>query len=312
MELSRKIFVAGHGGLVGSALVRQLKAQGYTNIVTRGRAELDLMCPHAVRTFFETQRPEYVFLSAGRTGGVYANDTYRADFLYENLILQSNVIHQAFLSETRKLIFFGCSCMYPKLCAQPMREDALLSGPLEPTNEPFAIAKLAGMKMCESYYRQYGCDFITIIPTNLYGLQQDYTPLNCLIIPALIARFHEAKAAHAPKVSVWGSGRPSRDFLFADDLADAAIFLMKNYSSAEPINVGSGADMTVREVAETIREVVGYQGDLEFDASKPDGVLMKLQDISKISGMGWKPRTDFRKGIALAYEDYLRAPQQWA
>lgn len=311
MKASGKIFVAGHRGLVGSALVRQLKAQGYSNVVTRDREQLDLLNPLAVREFFEIERPEYVFLSAGRTGGVYANDTYRAEFLHENLVLQSNVIHQAFLSETRKLIFFGCSCMYPKLCTQPMREDALLSGPLEPTNEPFAIAKLAGMKMCESYYRQYGCDFITIIPTNLYGVQQDYTPLNCLIIPALIARFHEAKTSKAAKVAVWGSGRPSRDFLFADDLADAAIFLMKNYSGSDPVNVGSGADMTVREVAETIRDVVGYKGDLEFDSSKPDGVLMKLQDITKISALGWKPKTDFKKGIALAYEDYLRNPEDW-
>ncbi|MCB9030188.1 MAG: GDP-L-fucose synthase [Deltaproteobacteria bacterium] len=305
MEKDAKIYVAGASGLIGSAVVRQLQANNYKNIITKTHQELDLTQQSQVSEFFNSEKPDYVFLCAGKTGGVYANDNYRAEFIYENIAIQSNVIHNAFLYETRKLIFFSCSCIYPKFCPQPMKEEHLLTGKLEPTNEPFAIAKLAGMKMCESYYRQYGCDFITIIPTNIYGKNQNYTPLNSLIIPALIDRFHEAKVSCSEEVQVWGSGRPLRDFLFSDDLADAAIFLMNNYSDAMPINAGTGSDIPVSTVAETIANVVGYKGKIVYESSKPEGVLVKLQDISKISEMGWSPKMSFHEGISLAYKDYL-------
>jgi GDP-L-fucose synthase len=306
---SDKIYVAGHTGLVGSALVRALERAGYSNLVLRTRAELDLLNQARVAQFFETERPQYVFLAAGKTGGVYANSNYRAEFLYENIVIQSNVIHASFEFEAKKLLFLGCSSMYPKHCPQPIREEYLLTAPLEPTNEPFAVAKLAGVKMCESYARQYGCDFISVIPANLYGQNQDYTPLNSLIIPALIRRFHEAKEAREPFVKVWGSGRPSRDFLFVDDLAEACLFLMDHYSEAEPINVGSGTDITVREAAEVIRSVTEYPGEIRFDTSMPDGVLSKLQDISKLAALGWKPRVRFEDGIRIAYSDFLRHVQ---
>ena len=304
MNKDDKIYVAGHTGLVGSAILTQLKKAGYSNIITHSHSELDLSNQSLVKKFFEAERPQYVFLSAGKTGGVYANDTYRADFIYENLMIESNVIHQSFLSEVRKLIFFSCSSIYPKFCPQPMKEENILSGGLEPTNEPFAIAKIAGMKLCESYRRQYGCDFISVIPTNIYGRNQDYTPLNCLIIPALISRFHEAKESNEPEVTVWGSGRPMRDFLFADDLADASIFLMNNYSDLAPINVGTGKDIPVSQAAETIAKIIGYKGRISYDTSMPDGVLVKLQDISKISALGWNPKTSFEDGIRIACQDY--------
>ena len=292
--------------MVGSALMRVLKKHGYDNIVTRERSELDLLSQSEVAKFFSSERPEYVFLAAGKTGGVYANNTARADFIYENLVLDCNLIQQSFLNEVRKLVYFGCSSMYPKLSPQPMKEEYLLTGPLEPTNEPFAVAKIAGWKLCESYSRQYGADFITIIPTSLYGINQSYAPLNCLLVPALIQRVHEAKVAKAKSVTLWGSGRPSRDFLFVDDLANAALFLMNNYSDITPINVGSGRDHTVREVAELVCETVGFKGEIEFDTSMPDGVLMKLQDISNISTLGWKPTVDFRTGLKVSYEDFLK------
>ncbi len=305
MNKEDKIYVAGASGLVGSALVRQLKAQGYSNIITRSHAELDLLDQKAVTDFFQSERPQYVFLSAGKTGGVYANDTYRADFIYENLMIESNVIHQSFHAEVRKLLFFGCSSMYPKFCPQPMKEEHILSGPLEPTNEPFALAKIAGQKLCESYRRQYGCDFISIIPTNLYGINQNYTPLNCLIIPALISRFHEAKENQESEVKVWGSGRPMRDFLFSDDLADASIFLMDNYSDLAPINVGHGKDMPVSQAAEGIAKAIGFKGKITYDTTMPDGVLVKLQDVSKITDLGWTPKVSFEDGIKIACKDYI-------
>ncbi len=305
MKQEEKIYIAGHTGLVGSALVRQLRAQGYNNLITRTHAELDLMDQAAVAKFYKESRPQYVFLTAGKTGGIYANDTYRADFIYENLVIQSNLIHHAFLAEVQKLAFFSCSSIYPKFCPQPMKEEHVLSGALEPTNEPFAVAKIAGMKMCESYCRQYGADFISLIPTNLYGINQNYTPLNCLIVPALISRFHEAKERNEAEVVVWGSGRPMRDFLFADDLADAAICLMNNYSDPAPVNVGAGKDMPVSEVAETIAKAVGFKGRIVYDTTKAEGVLVKLQDISKISQMGWKPKVSFEQGIQITYNDYL-------
>jgi len=306
MNRGRKIFVAGHRGLVGSALVRRLAEHGFDNLLVADRSELDLLDAVAVRDFFKRERPEVVFLAAGRTGGVYANDTYRAEFLHENLVIQTNVIHESFLHEVQKLIFLGCSCMYPKLCPQPMREEALLTGPLEPTNEPFAIAKLAGMKMVESYNRQYGTDFVTVIPTNLYGPNQDYTPLNCLLVPALISRLHEARDQGIDSVRLWGSGRPQRDFLYVDDMADACIAVMERYSDNVPINIGSGCDLTVREVAEQVADVLGYTGRIEFDPSMPEGVAVKLQDISRIAALGWKPQTSFREGIARSYSDFRR------
>jgi GDP-L-fucose synthase len=305
MELSDRIYVAGHTGLIGSALYRELKRRGYKNIITRPRQELDLLDSAAVRKFFGSERPDFVFLSAGKTGGVYANDTYRADFIYENLQLQNNVIHAAFLAETQKLLYFGCSSMYPKECPQPMHEEALLSGALEPTSEPFAVAKLAGIKLCESYNRQYGTEFISVVPTNIYGIKQNYTPLNSLVIPSLIRRFHEAKVNFESKAVVWGSGRPSRDFLYVEDLADACIFLMQHYSEDLPINVGSGRDITISEAAEIIRKVVGFSGELVFDNTKPDGVLRKLQDISRIKALGWSPEISFEEGILHSYQDFV-------
>src|ERR1051326_274835 len=278
MEPGDKIFVSGHRGLVGSALVRALTARGYTNIVTRTRGELDLSDQQKVRQFFSEVRPLYVFHAAAKVGGVYANNAYRADFIHENLVIQSNVIHQSFVCEVRKLIFFSCSSVFPRNCTQPMLEEHLLSGPLEPTNEPFAVAKIAGMKMCESYNRKYGADFLSVIPTNLYGRNQHYDPMNSLVVPAMIRKFQGAKEAGAPNVVLWGSGRPSRDFLFSDDLADAAIFIMNNYSGTETLNIGTGKDYTIREVAEIIRDAVGYRGGIVFDAAKPEGTLTKLQD----------------------------------
>ncbi len=305
MEKDDKIYVAGHRGLVGSAIVRQLNQLGYRNIVTRTRTELDLTEQQQVKAFFSTARPDYVFLAAGKVGGVYANSTYRADFIYENLAIQTNVIHNSFLHEVQKLIFFSCSCVYPKSCLQPMKEEDLLSGRLEPTNEPFAVAKIAGMKMCESYNQQYGTDFISVIPTNLYGENQRYDPMNSLVIPALIRKFHEAKISGKKNVVLWGSGRPSRDFLFADDLADAAIFLMNIYSGNDTFNIGTGKDYTIRELADIVKRAVGYEGEVVFDLSKPEGTLTKLQDVSKLTALGWRYKTELKDGIRVAYQDFL-------
>jgi GDP-L-fucose synthase len=306
MEKSDKIYVAGHRGLVGSAITRHLSHLGYRNIITRTRTELDLSDQSQVRAFFSSVRPDYVFLAAAKVGGVYANSTYRADFIYENLAIQTHIIHNAFLHETKKLIFFSCSCVYPKTCPQPMTEQALLSGHLEPTNEPFAVAKIAGMKMCESYNQQYGTDFISVIPTNLYGENQRYDPMNSLVIPALIRKFHEAKVSAKGEVALWGSGRPSRDFLFAGDLADAAIFLMNNYSGNDSFNIGTGKDYTIREIADIVIQVVGYEGKVVFDPTKPEGTLTKLQDVSKLTALGWRYKTELRDGIRIAYQAFLK------
>lgn len=306
MRRDARIYVAGHRGLIGSALVRRLQSKDMEHVIVRTRDQMDLLERDQVRQFFREEKPEYVFLAAGKTGGLYANDTYRADIMYENLIMQAHVIHEAFLAEVRKLAFFACSCAYPKMAPQPLREDFLFSGSLEPTTDAVAVAKLAGVKMCESYNRQYGCDFVSIIPTNVYGLNQVYTPFNCTtMVPSLLARFHAAKVRKHATVPVWGSGRPSRDFLFGDDLADAAIFLMDNYVDSAPINVGTGADITVREAAEAIREIVGYPGDIVYDTSRPDGPLTRLQDISRLSGLGWKPRIGFAEGLRQCYADFL-------
>lgn len=306
MEPADKIYVSGHRGLVGSALVRRLNDLGYHNVVTRTRSELDLSDQNAVKEFFAEVRPDYVFHAAAKVGGVYANNTYRADFIHENLVIQSNVIHQAFVHEARKLLFFSCSCVFPRNCSQPMAEESLLSGHLEPTNEPFAVAKIAGMKMCESYSRQYGVDFVSVIPTNLYGRNQHYDPMNSLVVPAMIRRFHEANEANESKVVLWGSGRPSRDFLFADDLADAAIFIMNHYAGTETLNIGTGKDYTIRELAEIVRDTVGYRGEIVFDPAKPEGTLTKLQDVSKLTSLGWRYKTELTDGIRVAYDDFLR------
>ena len=303
MEKQDKIYLAGHQGLVGSAILRQLQNRGFRKIITKSRSELDLTFQEQVRLFFDEYRPDYVFLAAGKTGGVYANDSYRAEFFYENISIQANIIHQAYLHEVKKFIFYGCSSMYPKFSPQPMKEEHLLSGYPEPTNEPFAVAKIAGLKMCESYNRQYGTDFISVIPTNIYGPNQNYDSMNSLVVPALIRRFHEAKQVNAKEVVIWGTGRPARDFLFADDLADASIFLMEQSLGDDVFNIASGCDYTIADLAEIIKEVVGFEGDVVFDVSKPEGVLVKLQDINKISELGWKYSVDLKDGIQRTYDE---------
>ena len=304
MQKKDKIYIAGHNGLVGSAIVRQLERRGFTGLITKTRAEVDLLNQEQVRAFFEEHKPDFVFLAAGKVGGVYANNTYRAEFIYENLVIQTNLIHQSYLSEVKKLIFFGCSSMYPQITSQPMKEEFLFSGHLEPTNEPFAVSKLAGVKLCESYNRQYGTDFISVIPTNIYGINQCYDPMNSLVVPALIRKFHEARHTNAKKVVIWGSGRPSRDFLFADDLADAVIILMETYSDNDILNIGTGRDYTIVELIEIVKEVVNYEGEVIYDVSKPDGVLVKLQDITKMSELGWQHKVELKEGINRIYDEF--------
>ncbi|WDF68553.1 GDP-L-fucose synthase [Sphingobacterium oryzagri] len=305
MEKDAKIFVAGHRGMVGSAIVRTLEKSGYHHIIKRTSQELDLRNQEAVTTFFAQERPEYVFLAAAKVGGIMANNTYRADFIYENIAIQTNVIHQSYVNQVKKLLFLGSSCIYPKLAPQPLQEDSLLTGTLEPTNEPYAIAKIAGIKMCEAYRAQYGCDFISAMPTNLYGINDNYHPENSHVLPALIRKFHEAKIHGQPAVIVWGTGRPLREFLYADDLGEACLFLMEHYSEEQFINVGVGSDLSIRDLAYLIKEIVGYAGELQFDSSKPDGTPRKLMDVSKLHNLGWKHHTDLSEGIALAYADYL-------
>lgn len=305
MEKQAKIYVAGHRGMVGSAIYRKLKELGYTNIVTRTSKELDLRDQQAVKEFFESEKPEYVFLAAAKVGGIMANNTYRADFIYENLAIQNNVIHFAHENNVEKLMFLGSSCIYPKMAPQPLNEDSLLTGTLEYTNEPYAIAKIAGIKMVESYRLQYGDKYISVMPTNLYGINDNYHPENSHVLPALIRRFHEAKEANAASVTIWGTGTPLREFLYADDLADACVFLMENYDQLQFINIGVGEDISIKELAETIQEVVGYTGKLEFDSSKPDGTPRKLMDVSKLHSLGWKHKINLKEGIALAYQDFL-------
>jgi len=305
VEKQAKIYVAGHRGMVGSAIYRKLTELGYTNIVTRTSKELDLRDQQAVKEFFESEKPEYVFLAAAKVGGIMANNTYRADFIYENLAIQNNVIHFAHENNVEKLMFLGSSCIYPKMAPQPLNEDYLLTGTLEYTNEPYAIAKIAGIKMVESYRLQYGDKYISVMPTNLYGINDNYHPENSHVLPALIRRFHEAKEANAPSVSIWGTGTPLREFLYADDLADACVFLMENYDELQFINIGVGEDISIKELAETIQEVVGYKGKLEFDSSKPDGTPRKLMDVSKLHSLGWKHKINLKEGIALAYQDFI-------
>jgi GDP-L-fucose synthase len=307
MEKGAKIYVAGHRGMVGSAIVRALEAEGYTNIVYRSSSELDLRDQSAVRSFFEEEKPEYVFLAAAKVGGINANNIYRADFLYENLNIQNNVIHFSYENQVKKLMFLGSSCIYPKMSPQPMKEDYLLTDTLEPTNEPYAIAKIAGIKMCEAYRDQYNCNFISVMPTNLYGLNDNYHPENSHVLPALIRRFHEAKVSDAPKVEVWGTGSPLREFLFADDLADACVYLMENYDEKQFINIGSSTEISIKELAELIADITGYSGKLEWNTNMPDGTPRKLMDSSRLLATGWKPRTELREGIKIAYQDFLKS-----
>jgi GDP-L-fucose synthase len=311
-----KIYVAGHRGMVGSAIVRRLLAQGHPReaIVTRTHAELDLTDQAAVRAFFATEKPDQVYLAAAKVGGIHANNTYPADFIYVNLMIQANVINSAFENGVRKLLFLGSSCIYPRAVQQPMREDALLTGVLEPTNEPYAVAKIAGIKLCESYNRQHGVDYRSVMPTNLYGPGDNYHPENSHVVPALIRRFHEAKASQAPVVTIWGTGKPFREFLHVDDMAAASVHVM-NLDKAvydqhtQPmlshINVGFGEDLTIAEVARTIAQVVGYQGDIQFDTSKPDGTMRKLMDSSRLRSLGWTPNISLATGLAGAYRDFL-------
>ncbi|WP_316816662.1 GDP-L-fucose synthase [Pedobacter nyackensis] len=305
MEKNARIYVAGHRGMVGSAIYRKLQKEGYTNLIVKTSAELDLRDQQAVTDFFNAEQPEYVFLAAAKVGGIIANNTYRADFLFENLSIQNNVIHQAYKTGVKKLMFLGSSCIYPKLAPQPLKEEYLLTGPLEETNEPYAIAKIAGIKMADAYRAQYNCDFISVMPTNLYGYNDNYHPQNSHVLPALIRKFHEAKVNGSKEVNIWGSGTPMREFLFADDLAEACYFLMQNYSEAGLINIGTGEDLTIKDLALLIKKTVGFEGELTFDSSKPDGTPRKLMDVSKLHALGWKHKVELEEGIQLAYQDFL-------
>ena len=291
--------------MVGSAIYRKLQKEGYTNIIIRSSTELDLRIQNDVAEFFEQEKPEYVFLAAAKVGGIVANNTYRADFLYENLQIQNNIIHSSYLNGVKKLMFLGSSCIYPKLAPQPLKEDYLLTGLLEPTNEPYAIAKIAGIKMCDAYRSQYGCNYISVMPTNLYGYNDNYHPQNSHVLPALIRRFHEAKANNIPEVTIWGTGTPKREFLFADDLAEACYYLMQNYNEEGLVNIGTGEDISIKDLALLIKDIIGYEGEIKFDASKPDGTPRKLMDVSKLHSKGWHNKIELRDGIKLAYEDFL-------
>jgi len=315
MTQSNKIYVAGHRGMVGSAIVRVLKSQGQTNLVMRTHAELDLTDQQAVRHFFETEKPDQVYLAAAKVGGIHANNTYPAEFIYQNLMMQANVIDAAFHNGVQKLLFLGSSCIYPRLASQPMSEDALLTGALEPTNEPYAIAKIAGIKLCESYNRQYAVDYRSVMPTNLYGPGDNYHPENSHVIPALIRRFHEAKTSNAPSVSIWGSGTPRREFLYVDDMASASVHVMQlpkaEYEQhTQPmqshINVGSGSDVTIADLALAIAQAVGYKGQIEFDATKPDGAPRKWMDSSRLNALGWQSKVSLIEGLSLAYQDFVK------
>jgi GDP-L-fucose synthase len=304
MEKTSKIYIAGHRGMVGSAILRKLEANGHTHIITRTSSELDLRNQRAVQEFFENEKPDYVFLAAAKVGGIHANNVYRAEFLYDNLMIEANIIHAAHLSGVRKLMFLGSSCIYPKMAPQPLKEEYLLTGPLEQTNEPYAIAKIAGIKLCESYRDQYGSNFISVMPTNLYGYNDNYDLQNSHVLPALIRKIHEAKDNGAPAVTVWGTGNPKREFLFADDLAEACVYLMENYDGRELVNIGTGEDVSIKELAMLIKDVIGFEGELEFDTSKPDGTPRKLMDVSKLHSLGFRHKIELREGIALAYADF--------
>ena len=304
MKSNSRIYVAGHRGLVGSAIIRSLKQRGFENLITRTHAELELMDAVAVKDFFEQAKPEYVFLAAAKVGGIHANSTYPADFMRENLIVQTNVIHESWRQGVVKLLFLGSSCIYPKLCPQPIKEEYLLSGELEKTNDAYALAKIAGIKTCQSYNQQHGTHFISAMPTNLYGVNDNFHPENSHVLPALIRRFHEAKLANVESISIWGTGTSRREFLHSNDLADAVLFLMENYDDSEIVNVGCGKDQTIKELAEMVQEVVGYTGHLKFDSTRPDGTPQKILDISKIKSLGWKPTISLREGLKQVYQWY--------
>ncbi|ANH80625.1 GDP-fucose synthetase [Niabella ginsenosidivorans] len=306
MQLTSKIYIAGHRGMVGSAIKRALELKGYKNLVYRSSGELDLRNQQAVHNFFAEEQPEYVFLAAAKVGGIVANNTYRAEFLYDNLVMEANMIHAAHKTGVKKLMFLGSSCIYPRLAPQPLKEEYLLTGLLEPTNEPYAIAKIAGIKLCEAYRDQYGDNFISVMPTNLYGIGDNYHPQNSHVLPALIRRFHEAKENNSPVVVIWGSGTPLREFLYADDLADACLFLMEHYNERELVNIGTGTDLSILELAKLVKEVTGFEGRIELDSSKPDGTPRKLMDVNRLHSLGWKHKTDLKEGIQLAYHDFLR------
>ncbi len=305
MDKHSRIYVAGHRGMVGSAIVRRLQQLGYTQLILRTRQELDLLDQAAVRQFFRIEQPEYVFVAAAKVGGILANNTYRAQFIYENLQIQNNIIHSAYESGVKKLLFLGSSCIYPKFAPQPMKEEHLLTGPLEPTNEPYAIAKIAGIKMCEAYWDQYGCRFISAMPTNLYGPNDNFDLETSHVLPALIRKFHEAKVHSKPYVEVWGTGKPRREFLHVDDLADACVFLMNHYEEKQFVNVGVGEDISIKELAELIRDIVGYSGELRWDTSKPDGTPRKLLDVSRMEALGWKAKISLEEGIRMTYEWFV-------
>jgi len=303
MEKNAKIYVAGHRGMVGSAIVRKLNKEGYTNIITRTSKELNLTNQQAVSDFFAQEKPDYVFLAAAKVGGIHANNVYRADFIYENLMIECNVIHQSYVHSVKKLLFLGSSCIYPKNAPQPIKEEYLLTSVLEETNEPYALAKIAGLKMCENYKRQYGCNFISGMPTNLYGPNDNYDLNNSHVLPALIRKFHEAKEANAPSVEIWGTGLPRREFLHVDDLADACFFLMENYDGQQLVNIGFGSDVSIGELAEIVKTVTGFKGKITNNTSKPDGTMKKLMDSSFLNNMGWKAKIQLQDGIAKVYND---------
>lgn len=304
MERASKIYIAGHRGLVGSAIVRKLQESEYRNLIHRTHKELELTRQEKVEEFFDQERPDYVFLAAAKVGGIWANNTYPAEFIYSNIAVQANVIHSAYLYGVKKLLFLGSSCIYPKHCPQPMKEEYLLTGPLEPTNEPYAVAKIAGIKMCQSYNRQYGTNFISVMPTNLYGPNDNFDLETSHVLPALIRKFHEAKLQKEQSVVIWGTGTPRREFLHVDDLADACVFLMNHYNDSEIINIGCGQDISIRELAKLIKEVVGFEGELVFDKTKPDGTPRKLLDVSKLKQLGWQPKISLKEGIKQTYEWY--------
>ncbi|MCR8559744.1 GDP-L-fucose synthase [Mucilaginibacter sp. BJC16-A38] len=305
MEKEAKIYIAGHRGMVGSAIYRKLEKEGFSNFITRTSDTLDLRSQQQAADFFEQEKPDYVFLAAAKVGGIVANNTYRAEFLYDNLQIQNNVIHQSYLNGVRKLMFLGSSCIYPKLAPQPLKEEYLLTGILEPTNEPYAIAKIAGIKMCDAYRAQYGCNFISVMPTNLYGYNDNYHPQNSHVLPALIRRFHEAKEQNLPEVTIWGTGSPKREFLFADDLAEACYFLMQNYDEEGLVNIGTGEDISIKDLALLVKKIIDYPGEINFDTTKPDGTPRKLMDVTKLHSKGWKHTIKLEEGIKLAYNDFL-------
>jgi GDP-L-fucose synthase len=306
MKKTSKIYIAGHRGLVGSAIIRNLEKNGYTNLITKTHSELDLLDSVAVSNFFKKEKPEFTFLAAAKVGGIHANDTYPADFIYQNLQIQNNIIHNAYLNNAKKLLFLGSSCIYPRECPQPIKEEYLLTGPLEPTNEAYAVAKIAGIKMCQSYNKQYGTKFISVMPTNLYGINDNFDLENSHVLPALLRKFHEAKLNNEPEVVMWGTGKPMREFLYVDDMADACIYLMNNYSDSEIVNIGTGEDVTIQELAKTISKVIDYDGEIVNDTSKPDGTPRKLLDVSKLHSLEWQHKISLENGIKKTYDWFLK------